>query len=74
MREITIGSLVISYGLFFIVGFLVRFSFKLSYKASRSIAVGSEALFFSLIYFERISRRLFNNFFYSFIRINANLL
>jgi hypothetical protein len=65
--------LIIFYKLLFIAGPLIRPSFKPSYKAFRSITIGSETLFSFSIYSERTPGRLFSNFFHSFVEMDANL-
>ena len=73
IRGVTINLLVVSYRLFFIIGFLVRLFFKFSYKAFKFITVNSEVLFFFFIYFKYFLKYFFNNFFYFFAKININL-
>ena len=72
--RIIIDLLIISYRLLFIVGLLVKFSFKSFYKAFRFVVVSSKVLLFFLIYFKYILEYLFNSIFYSFIGIDINLL
>jgi hypothetical protein len=72
MRRVTTGFLVVFCGLLFIVRPSLRPSFKPYYKALRSATVGNEVLFFFSIYFKRTPERLFNNFFYFFIGMDAN--